>query len=97
MFVWIICVDVRSRYMYIVLGGYLRNLGAHIVQSTCTLSISVSYRVFGCVRNRKSRLVCVCLSNLVGLDVARFYDEQCPPFPPKNGNAFGANQVYPYI
>ena len=40
--VWIICVDGRSRYMYIVLGGYMRILAAPIVQSCCTLSISAS-------------------------------------------------------
>ena len=31
------------RYMYIVLGGYLRILGAPNVKSCCTLSISASY------------------------------------------------------
>ena len=40
--VWIICVDGRSRYLYIVLGGYLRILGALSVKSCCTLSISAS-------------------------------------------------------
>ena len=30
---------------YIVLGGYLRILDAHNVESCCTLSISASYRV----------------------------------------------------
>ena len=32
----------RSRYLCIVLGGFLRILGAPIVQSCCTLSISAS-------------------------------------------------------
>ena len=32
----------RSRYLYSVLGGYLRILDAHIVQSGCTLWISAS-------------------------------------------------------
>ena len=32
----------RSRYLYMVLGGFLRILGAPSVQSCCTLSISVS-------------------------------------------------------
>ena len=40
--VCILCVDSRSRYMYIVLGGYLRILGASSVQSCCTLCISAS-------------------------------------------------------
>ena len=38
--VWIICVDGKSRYLYIVLGGFLRILCAPSVQSCCTLSIS---------------------------------------------------------
>ena len=36
------CVYGRSRCLYIVLGGYLRILGAPIVQSCCTLPISAS-------------------------------------------------------
>ena len=40
--VWILCVDGRFRYLYIVLGGYLRILGAPSVQSCCTLWISAS-------------------------------------------------------
>ena len=42
LFEWILCVDGRSRYLYIVLGGYLRILDAPSVQSCCTLSISAS-------------------------------------------------------
>ena len=34
--VWILCIDGRSRYLYIVLGRYLRIIGAHSVQSCCT-------------------------------------------------------------
>ena len=37
-----VCVYGRSRYLYIVLGGYLRILGAHSVQFCCTLWISAS-------------------------------------------------------
>ena len=48
--VWILCVDVTSRYLYTVLGGYLHILDAPSVQSCCTLP--------------KSRLVCVWLSDL---------------------------------
>ena len=54
----------RSRYLYFVLGGYLRILGAPSVQSCCTLSMSASYRVFVCVEYRKSRLVYMWLSDL---------------------------------
>ena len=59
-----VCVYGRSRYMYIVIGGNLRILGAPSVQSCFTLSISASYRVFVCGRYRKSRLDCVWLSDL---------------------------------
>ena len=58
-----VCVDGRSRYLYIVLGGYLCIFGVPIVQSYCTLSIYVSFRVFICGRYRKSRVVCVWLSS----------------------------------
>ena len=37
-----LCVDGRSRYLYIVLGGVLCILGAPSVQSCCTISISAS-------------------------------------------------------
>ena len=40
--VWIVCLDGRSRYLCIVLGGYLRIWGAHSVISCFTLWISVS-------------------------------------------------------
>ena len=58
------CEYGRSSYLYIVLGGYMRILGAHSVQSCCTLSISASYRVSVCGRYGKSRLVYVLLSDL---------------------------------
>ena len=45
---WIICVDGRSRYLYNLVGGFLRFLGAPSVQSCCTLLIHASYRVFVC-------------------------------------------------
>ena len=54
----------RYMYLYIVLGGYLRILGAPSVQCCCTLTISAFYRVFVYGRYRKSRLVCVLLSDL---------------------------------
>ena len=57
--VQILCVNDQSRIMYIVLGGYLRILGAPSVQSCCILLISASYRVFGYGRHHKYRLLCV--------------------------------------
>ena len=59
-----VCVDGRSRYLYIVIGGYLRILGAPSVQSCFTLSRSANYDVFVCSRYCKSSLVCVWLSDL---------------------------------
>ena len=53
-----------SRYLYIVLGGYLRILSASSVQSYCTLSISASYDIFVCERYRKSSHACMWLSDL---------------------------------
>ena len=64
LWVWIIYVYGRSGYLYIVLGGYLRILGAPRVQSCCTLWIYASQRVFVYGRYCKSRFVCVCLSDL---------------------------------
>ena len=37
--VWIMCVYCMSMYLHIVLGGYLRILGAPSDQSCCTLSM----------------------------------------------------------
>ena len=54
---------VRS-ILYIVIGGYLRILGASTVQSCCTLWISASCHVFVYGRYRKYRLVYVWLSDL---------------------------------
>ena len=54
------CVDGRSRYLYIVLGGYLRILVHPVFNPVAPRG----YRVFVYGRYRKSRLVCVCLSDL---------------------------------
>ena len=60
----ILYADGRSRYLYIVFGGYLSILGTPSVQSCCTLWISFSSRVFVYGRYRKSRLVFVWLPDL---------------------------------
>ena len=62
-----VCVSIlylhgRYMYLYIVIGGYLRILGALSVQSCFTLLIAASYRVFSFGSYRKSRLACVWLS-----------------------------------
>ena len=57
--VWIICVDGRSTYLCIVLGGYLHIWGAPSVQLCCTLWISAFWHVFVYDRYHKSRLVCL--------------------------------------
>ena len=70
-----------SRYLYIVLGGFLHILGAPSVQS---LSISASELVFVCGRYRK------CLRGSrtwISLDIARFYEKHCPP---SSGSAWPA-------
>ena len=64
---WYVCVSCESGFsvwmagLYIVLGGYLRSIGAPSVQSCFTLSISAFYHVFV---YGKYRLVCVWLTDL---------------------------------
>ena len=80
--------------MYIVLGGYLRIVGAPSVQTYRTLSISVSYCVFVFGRYRKSRLFACCCRTWICLDMTRFNEKQRQPligsiWPacPKNGKS----------
>ena len=73
---WSLCVDDKSRNLYIVVGGYLRILGAPSVQSCCTISIYASYGVFVYGRYRKSRLGCVLYLTWICLDGIRLYEEQ---------------------
>ena len=77
-----VCVSCESgffvsRYLYIVLGGYLRILGASSVQSCCTLFISASYRVFIFGRYRKFFLCCC--RTWICLDITRLYEEKRQP------------------
>ena len=57
------CRNLGSVWVAVVwvglLGGYMRILGAHSVQSCCTLSIAAFYHVFVYGRYRKFRLVCM--------------------------------------
>ena len=71
-------IRCRSRYLYIVICGYLRILGAPSVQSCCTLWISASYSVFVYGSYRKSRLVCGWLSDL---DLSRHHPILCGAVP----------------
>ena len=74
------CVDGRSRYLYIGLGGYLGILGAHSVQFCFTLWTSASYRVFVYGRYRKARpVLCVVVGPGFVSDITRFYEEQRQP------------------
>ena len=62
MSVWVVsldflCVDGKSRYLYIVINGYLRILCTPSDQSCCTLSIFVSIQI-GSLYNKSN--VCVC-------------------------------------
>ena len=78
--VWIPCVDGRLRYLYIVLSGYLRILGAPSVQSCCTLSISTLPTVYlyvGDIAN-PDLLACGCRT-WISLDITRFYEVLCQP------------------
>ena len=43
---WILCVDGRTRYLYIVFVGYMHIIDAPSVQSCCISWIFASYRVF---------------------------------------------------
>ena len=61
---WVWAFLIMSRYLYIVLGGYLRILGAPIVQSCCTLWKFASYHVFVYDRYFKSIHACVWLTYL---------------------------------
>ena len=63
-------------FLYIVLGGYMRILGAPSVKSCCTLLISASYRVFVYVIYRTTRFfVCSCRT-WICLSITRLYEEQ---------------------
>ena len=66
----ILCVDGRSRYLYIVLDRYMHILGAPSVQSCCTFSVSASYNAFVHGRYHKSSLICVWLSDI---DLSRLH------------------------
>ena len=54
------CVDGRFRYLYSVIGGYLRILDAPSVQSCCTLLISASYLFMADVKNPDLFVCCCC-------------------------------------
>ena len=74
MWVWILCVDGRSRYMFIVIGGYLRIWGAPSVQSCFTLWILLPnmYLFIADITNPDSFVWCC-------LGITRFYEEQRQP------------------
>ena len=78
--VWILCVDGRPRYLYIVLAAYLHILGAPIVQSCCTLSISANPNLYMSVADiaNPDLFSCVCRT-WIRLDISRFYEEQYQP------------------
>ena len=91
-------LDGRSRYLYIVQGGYLRSiLCASSIQSCCTLSISASYRVFACGRYRKSSLRVVVGHGLVSTSPDFIRSSASHPAGPhgrlaKNGKSEGSTQ-----
>ena len=72
----IFCGDGWSRYLCVVLGGYLCILGVCSVQFCCTISISDSQHVFVCSRYHKSRLSWCCCQTWISLNIAHFYEVQ---------------------
>ena len=73
---WVIlCVDSRSRYLYIVLVGHLYILWTHSVQSCCTLWISASYHV----QIIEPPGLFVVVGPWFVLDITCFYEEQRQP------------------
>ena len=80
----VLCVYGSYMYLYSVIVGYLRILGAPSVQSCCTLWISASYiPVFVYGRYCKYRLVCVWLLNL---DLSRHHPLNYHFHTDQNGN-----------
>ena len=85
------CVDGRSRYLYIVLGGYLLILGAPSVQSCSPYRylLPIMYLFMTDIAN-PDFFVCSC-GTWICLDITRFCEEQhqpsngsaCPAFPKK--------------
>ena len=67
--VWILCVHGRSRYLYIVLGGYLRILDAPRVNLYRHLLPTVHFA-------NTDLFWCDCRSS-ISLDITCFYEEQC--------------------
>ena len=70
----ILCVNGMPRYLYIVLGRYLRILGTPSVQSYCALSIYASYRVYVSGIVNPDLFACGYQSFI---DNSHFYEEQC--------------------
>ena len=96
-------VDGRSRYLYIVLGGYLCILGARSLQSCCPHRYLLPnvYLSVADIEN-PDLLACGCRT-WIRLEITCFYEEQChsssgsasPAFPQKTLNrapiAWGGN------
>ena len=68
-----VCVDGRSRYLYIVLGGYLRILGESRVQLCCTLS--AFYRAFSVTDIANPYLLACGCWTWISNDIGCFYEE----------------------
>ena len=74
-----LCVDDRYRYLYIVLGGYLRILGAPSDQSCCSSSISAFCRVLSVEDIANPDLFVYGFRSCVCIVRSRFYEGQCQP------------------
>ena len=75
LWVRIICVDGRSRYLYIVLGGYLRILCAPIVQ-LCSPYGYLLPTMYLCMADIVNPYLFVCgYRTSICLDITRFYED----------------------
>ena len=79
LWVSILCVEGRSRYLYNVLGGYLHILGAPGVQQYICLRATSQIQTF------------LCCQTWISLDNDRFYEELCQPSSGSTQPAFPKN------
>ena len=77
--VCVVSLDVRSRYLYIVLCGYLRILGAPSVQSVGTYPYLLANVYLSVADISNPNLFACSCRTWICLDIAHFYEEQCQP------------------
>ena len=72
-------VDGRSMYLYIVLGGFLRILGASSVQLCCTYRYLPPNLYLSVVDIANPELFACGSRTWISLDIGRFYDSKSMP------------------